>query len=40
MDPLGEIARSHGISESKVKSLLYRTRQGLRTYLEKEGFSV
>ena len=27
-------------SESKVKSLLYRTRQGLRTYLEKEGFSV
>ena len=40
MNPLGEIARSHGISESKVKSLLYRTRQGLRTYLEKEGFSV
>lgn len=40
MDPLREIAACHGMSESKVKSLLYRTRQGLRAYLEKEGFSV
>lgn len=40
MDPLGEIAQSHGFTESKVKSMLYRTRQGLRSYLEQEGFSI
>ena len=40
MDPLREIAASHGFTESKVKSLLYRTRQGLREYLEQEGFSL
>lgn len=39
-DPLREIAAHHGFTEGKVKSLLYRTRQGLRDYLEKEGFSV
>ena len=39
-DPLREIAVCHGFTEGKVKSLLYRTRQGLRDYLEKEGFSV
>lgn len=38
MDPIKEIARYCRISESKVKILLYRARQGLRTYLEKEGF--
>lgn len=40
MDPLRDIAACHGMTESKVKSLLYRTRQGLRVHLEKEGFSV
>ena len=40
MDPLGEIAAGQGFTESKVKSMLYRTRQGLREYLEKEGFSI
>jgi len=40
MDPLREIAASHGFTEGKVKSLLYRTRQGLREHLVKEGFSV
>lgn len=39
-DPLRDIAASHGFTEGKVKSLLYRTRQGLRACLEKEGFSV
>lgn len=29
-----------GISVPAVKSQLYRTRQGLRTYLEKEGFDI
>ena len=40
MDPLGEIAAGQGFTESNVKSMLYRTRQGLREYLEKEGFSI
>ncbi len=40
MDPLREIAVCHGFTEGKVKSLLYRTRQGLREHLAKEGFSV
>ncbi|MBQ4600255.1 MAG: sigma-70 family RNA polymerase sigma factor [Oscillospiraceae bacterium] len=38
MDPLKEVARYCGMSESKAKTLLYRTRQALRTYLEKEGY--
>ena len=40
MDPVKEIARYCRISESKVKILLYRARQDLREYLQKEGFSV
>lgn len=40
LDPLRDIAASHGFTEGKVKSLLYRTRQGLRAHLEKEGFTV
>lgn len=32
-----EIAACHRMSESKVKSLLFRTREGLRDYLTKEG---
>ncbi len=31
-----EISRSYGFSESKVKSMLFRTRRKLRTYLHKE----
>lgn len=38
LDPVKEIARYCRISESKVKILLYRARQGLREQLEKEGF--
>lgn len=33
---IGEISRSYGFSESKVKSMLLRTRRKLRTYLQKE----
>lgn len=40
LDPIREIASYCGMSESKVKSLLYRTRLGLKEYLEKEGFDL
>lgn len=40
LDSIKETAACHGMSEAKVKSLLYRTRQGLKTYLEQEGFDV
>ena len=33
-----DIARQFGYSESKVKSMLYRTREKLRLTLEKEGY--
>lgn len=39
MDPVKEIAQYCHISESKVKILLYRTRQALGQYLQKEGFA-
>ncbi|MCI9155353.1 MAG: RNA polymerase sigma factor [Lawsonibacter sp.] len=38
LDPIRDIAGYQGMSQSKVKSLLYRTRQGLRHHLEQEGF--
>lgn len=38
LDPLKEVAAYCGMSESKTKSLLYRTRLGLKDYLEKEGY--
>lgn len=37
-DPVRDIAAYCGMSESKTKSMLRRTRLGLRAYLEKEGF--
>lgn len=40
LDSVKEIARSSGMSESKVKSLLHRTRVALKKYLEEEGFSL
>ena len=40
LDPVKEIAAYLGMSESKVKSLLYRTRLGLKEHLEKEGFCL
>ncbi len=38
LDPVKKIAGYCHISESKAKILLYRTRQGLWEYLQKEGF--
>ena len=40
LDPVKEIAAYLGITESKVKTLLFRTRVGLKEYLEKEGFCL
>ena len=39
-DSINEIARQGRVSQSKVKSTLFRTRQGLRDYLKKEGFDL
>ena len=36
-DPVADIARRFGFSQGKVKMMLMRTRQKLRTVLEKEG---
>ena len=40
MDTLKDVASYCGMTEARAKSLLYRTRQGLRIYLEKEGFYI
>lgn len=40
MDSIKEVAAYCGAGEPKIKSMLYRTRQGLKTYLEKEGFDI
>ena len=38
IDSIDSICKRFGYSESKVKSMLFRTRGKLRTYLQKEGF--
>ena len=38
MDPLKEVAAYCGMSESKAKTMLFRTRVKLKEYLKKEGF--
>lgn len=40
MDTVAEIAQRCHVSESKVKSQLYRTRSRLKNYLEQEGIAV
>ena len=39
-ESVAEVAENLGFSESKVKSSLMRTRERLRTYLEKEGVRI
>lgn len=39
-DSVHEIAELYSVSESKIKSMLFRTRKRLRRFLEKEGFDV
>ena len=40
VDTIAEIAQRYGMTESKVKMQLSRTKEKLRTYLEKEEISV
>ena len=40
MDSMKDIASYHGMSIPKVKSILHRTRLGLKQYLRQEGFEV
>ena len=39
-DSVKKTAGYCGISEAKAKSILYRTRQKLKEYLEKEGYML
>ena len=39
-DSLKNVAAYCGMTESKAKNLLYRTRQSLKAYLVKEGFEL
>ena len=39
-DSVSDIAERYAFSESKVKSMLFHTRNKLRDYLEKEGFEL
>ena len=39
-DSIRDIARAFHCSEARVKSMLHRTRQGLRAYLTEEGFTL
>lgn len=39
-DSLREISARQGVSEAAVKSMLFRTRQGLKEYLTKEGYEI
>ena len=38
MDSIADISKRFSISESKVKVSLFRSRDALRQYLEKEGY--
>ena len=40
ISPISEIAEQYNISESKVKSILFRLRKRLKEYLGKEGFFI
>jgi len=40
LDSLKDVANYCGMSEAKAKSMLYRTRCGLKKYLEQEGYYI
>ena len=40
MDSIAEVAKNLGISEGKVKTILFRVRNGLKKYLKKEGYQI
>ncbi len=39
-DSIADISKRFGISKSKVKTTLFRIRNGLRQHLEKEGYTI
>lgn len=39
-DSVADISRRYHMTQSKVKSMLFRTRSSLRSYLEKEGYEL
>ncbi|MBD5080902.1 MAG: sigma-70 family RNA polymerase sigma factor [Ruminococcaceae bacterium] len=40
MDSVGDIAEKYSFSQSKVKSMLFHTRNRLKRYLKKEGIDI
>lgn len=40
LDSIADIAKHFGYSESKIKTMLFRMRNDLRTYLMKEGYTL
>ena len=40
LDSIADISRRCGLSESKVKTTLFRSRKQFRKYLEKEGYTL
>ena len=40
LEPLEKISADEGFGVGKIKSMLFRMRQKLRIYLNKEGFQV
>ena len=40
LESIPMIAQSYGYSETKVRSILFRTRKQLKEYLESEGIQV
>ncbi|MEA4920414.1 MAG: RNA polymerase sigma factor [Clostridiaceae bacterium] len=40
MSPIKEIAKEYGMNENKVKSVLFRIRNELKLFLEKEGIAI
>lgn len=39
-DPVSDISRRYGFSQSKVKTMLFRMRNELRDHLKKEGYTI
>ncbi len=40
LDSIADISKRFALSESKVKTMLFRSRKQLREYLEKEGYTL
>ena len=40
MDPVSEIAKRYSLSESKIRTMLFRIRNDLKEYLRKEGYEL